>query len=484
MSMPTERRPQDTLAVSSRAAVAPWRRDVPGVRLVPGVQLWWRDAVGCATWASMLVVVALWVSGGGLQALGGWASGVTALGRLAALVASDLLLVQVVLMARVPLVEKAYGQDDLARRHRLVGFWSLNLMIVHIILITAGYALTTSANPLAQLWALIVTYPGLLLATVGAGLLVLVAVTSVRKARRRLRYESWHLLHLYAYLGVGLALPHQLWTGQEFLTSTLATVYWWGVWVLVAVAVLVWRVGLPLHRTFTHRLRVVEVIRESPQVVSLVMTGRHLHRLPGAAGQFFTWRFLGAPGWTRGHPYSLSAAPNGQTLRITVKDLGDDSATLSRLRPGTRVAIEGPYGRLHEGLRTRRKVLLMASGIGVTPLRALLESLPQNPGDVTLVYRATRADHLVLRSEIESLAAARGARVLYVLGPRIPGRESWLPQSAQALTDEDALRQIVPDVHLHDVYVCGADPWMTAVRAAAQRCGVPAAAIHQERFSW
>ncbi|MEP6799787.1 MAG: oxidoreductase, partial [Lapillicoccus sp.] len=306
----------------------------------------------------------------------------------------------------------------------------------------------------------------------------------IRIARRKLRYESWHLLHLYAYLGVGLALPHQLWTGQEFLTSTVATVYWWSLWIAAAAAVLVWRLGVPLYRTLVHRLRVVAVVRESPDAVSVVMQGRHLDQLRVSAGQFFTWRFLDGPGWTRGHPYSLSAAPTADTLRITVKDLGDASGVIGRLRVGTRVAVEGPYGRLHEGVRTRHKVLLMAGGIGVTPLRGLLEALPQEPGDVTLVYRARSANDLVLRAEIDAIAAERGARVLYVLGPRIPGRASWLPRSAAHLSDVRALLDIVPDVVDHDVYLCGADSWMDAARAAALAAGVPPAAVHEERFSW
>ena len=70
----------------------------------------------------MLVVVALWVAGGGVQALARMGTGLTSFGRLTGLVASDLLLIQVLLMSRIPLVEKAYGQDELARRHRLVGF--------------------------------------------------------------------------------------------------------------------------------------------------------------------------------------------------------------------------------------------------------------------------------------------------------------------------------------------------------------------------
>jgi ferredoxin-NADP reductase len=214
------------------------------------------------------------------------------------------------------------------------------------------------------------------------------------------------------------------------------------------------------------------------------MRGRNLHRLPVAAGQFFTWRFLTGAGWMRGHPYSLSAAPAGDTLRITVKDLGDGSRGLASLRPGTRVAVEGPFGRMHAGVRTRRKVTLLASGIGVTPLRALLEELPQGPGDVTLVYRASRPEDVVFKDELDALAAARGARVFYAIGPRVAGRASWLPAHAAHLSDAEALRRLVPDVADHDVYLCGADAWMAAARQAALDAGVPAERVHLERFSW
>jgi predicted ferric reductase len=454
--------------------------------LAPGahVRAWWRDAVGSLTWASLLIVVALWVIDGQLQALGGWASGLTSLGRLTGLVSADLLLIQVLLMARIPMVEQVYGQDELARRHRLVGFTSLTLMLGHLLLITVGYSAQDGKNALVEFWNLVVDYPGMLLALAGTVLLVMVAATSIKKARKKLRYESWHLLHLYAYLGVGLALPHQLWTGQEFMTHGVAALYWWSLWIAAAGAILIWRVGVPVYRTLRHGLRVSAVVQEGPGVVSVWMTGRQLRRLPVAAGQFFTWRFLTGPGWSRGHPYSLSAAPTGDTLRITVKDLGDGSRALARVRPGTRVAIEGPYGRLHSGVRTRRRVTLLASGIGVTPLRALLEELPQNPGDVTLVYRARDEHELIFKDEIEQLTASRGARVFYVLGSRMQGRHSWLPQAAAHLSDADALRQLIPDVAQHDVYVCGAGGWMDAAKAAVLAAGVPGHRVHDERFGW
>ncbi len=445
---------------------------------------WWLDAVGVGAWLSMLVVVALWITGGGIQALGSVAGAFTSLGRLTGLVAADLLLIQVLLIARIPVVERVYGQDELARRHRLVGFWSFTLMVAHLVAIVIGYALAANLNPFVQFWEMVVDYPGMLLALAGTLLLVLVTVTSIRKARAKLRYESWHLLHLYAYLGVGLALPHQLWTGQEFVSSTFATMYWWGLWVAAVAAIAIWRVGVPLYRTFASDLRVTAVVRESPDVVSVSMRGRNLLAMPVAAGQFFNWRFGSGPGWSRSHPYSLSAAPTNDTFRITVKDLGDGSHALASARPGSRVVIEGPYGRLHAGVRTQRKVTLMASGIGISPLRALLEELTADPGDVTLLYRARSQADLVLRAEIEEIAGRTGARVYYLVGRRVAGRRSWLPESAAHLTDAAALAQLVPDVASNDVFLCGANDWMDAARKAAIECGVPETHIHDERFSW
>jgi DMSO/TMAO reductase YedYZ heme-binding membrane subunit len=196
---------------------------------------WWADVAAAGAGLSLVAVVALWVSNRGLQQLfGGGPDAVSAVGRLTGLVAADLLLLQVLLMARVPLVERAFGQDRLARWHRWTGFTSLHLIVAHIALITLGYAAALPTGVVAELWDMIVSYPGMLLATAGTLLLVMVVVTSVRAARRRLRYESWHLLHLYAYLGVGLALPHQLWTGADFISSPVARAYWWTLYTVSA----------------------------------------------------------------------------------------------------------------------------------------------------------------------------------------------------------------------------------------------------------
>ena len=439
-----------------------------------------RAGAGVAVVASLAVVVALW-AGGGITASGSWADGLTSLGRLTGLLAADLLLVQVLLMARIPVVERAVGQDRLARWHRLAGGTSVTLMVAHIGLISWGDAAGRLAAAPATFWALTLDEPGVLLAVAGTACLVMVVVTSVRAARRRLRYESWHLLHLYAYLGVGLALPHQLWAGQDFLSSPVATAYWWTLWAAAVVAVLVWRVGLPVLRTLRHDLRVTSVACEDDTVWSIYMTGRRLDRLPVAAGQFLIWRFRSGPGWSRGHPYSLSAAPDGRSLRISVKALGDGSRLVASLRPGTRVLVEGPYGRLTARPRTRAKVAFLGAGVGVTPLRALAEDLPYAAGDAVLLQRAT--ERPLFARELDVLAAERGLDVRWLPGHR-RAPDSWVGATNDPADDLTLLRRWVPDIAERDVYVCGPEAWTTAVRATLAAAGLPAARLHVETFGW
>ncbi|WP_238342906.1 ferric reductase-like transmembrane domain-containing protein [Nocardioides cynanchi] len=461
-------------------------RNAPGARHMSyrraRADLTIRVLASSTLWLSLLLVTYWWEVDRGVQDLGGWATGLTSLGRLTGLVASVLLLAQVVLMARVPRLEAAYGQDRLAHLHRYVGFTSFNLMLAHIVLITWGYAAGQVSQTPTTLWQLITQYRGMLLATGGTVALVMVVVTSIRAARRRLRYESWHLLHLYAYLGVGLALPHQLWTGQQFLSSPGRTFFWWTAWAVAAGSVLVWRLGLPAVRNLRHQLRVSSVVRETDDIVSVHLTGRRLDRMNAEAGQFFTWRFLDGPGWTRAHPYSLSAAPDGRSLRITVQSVGDGSEAASWLQPGTRVLFEGPFGRLSPRARSRRGVALIGAGVGITPLRALAEGLRPPPGACVVLHRWT-SEPLFL-DEFATLGREYGINVLDLPGPRRRDG-SWLPVGVDHRVDDlTALRHWVPDIAERDVYVCGPEVWTALVRDTLLRAGLPEDRLHLETFGW
>ncbi|MGQ0842828.1 MAG: ferredoxin reductase family protein [Sporichthyaceae bacterium] len=439
-----------------------------------------RQLFDAAGWTSLVAVGVLWVTGPAAADIAeSRAHALTALARLCGLLAAVLLLLQVLLMARVPAMERAYGRDVLARRHRVVGFASFALMWVHVFAVVGGYSWLVSSSPLDQATSLIRDDPGMVLAVAGVAALTVVALSSMRRARRALRYETWHLLHLYAYLGVGLALPHQIWTGASFTASPLARVFWIGAYLACAGALLTFRVALPLWRTVRHQITVEKVVRESADTVSVYLRGRSLDRLPARAGQFLLWRFLDGPWWTHAHPYSLSAAPTETSLRLTAK--GDVDRLLG-LRPGTWVAIEGPYGRLTDERRSGRSVALFGCGIGVTPLRALLESLPYSPGQAVLVHRVRNETDLILRDELDQLANARGAQVYRLIGPRRAGR-SWLPDGNEE-NECEAMRRLLSGLDDVDVFVCGPTEWTAAVRDAAVDAGVPARRIHIERFAW
>ncbi|MFG1605250.1 ferric reductase-like transmembrane domain-containing protein [Actinoplanes sp. NPDC049265] len=466
--------------VTGRVRLAPARR----LPARPAPRRWWGDVAGAFAMLSVVAVTALWIAHGGVRDLRTLHEPATALGRLAGLWASDLMLLQVLLMARIPWVERSYGQDRLARRHRLIGFASFWLMLAHIALITTGYARSASDGFPGTAWALVAGYPGMLLAAAGTGLLIAVVVLSVRAARRRLRYESWHLLHLYAYLGVGLALPHQIWTGADFGFSGWARLYWWGLYAATLAAVLAFRVVLPLGRSGYHRLRVAQVVAEAPGVVSVYLRGHRLDRLPVRAGQFFLWRFLDGPGWSRAHPYTLSAGPAPDLLRITVKDLGDGSRRVRALRPGTRVLIEGPYGALTTARSSGRPPLLVAAGVGITTMRALLDDLGPARAGAVLLYRIRDRAEAVFRAELEDLARRHGVRVIYLAGGR-SRHGSWLPAGPYGTGPAAAvLSRLVPDVRIREAYLCGPPSWMAAVRADLRAAGVPTARIHAEEFAW
>jgi ferredoxin-NADP reductase len=167
--------------------------------------------------------------------------------------------------------------------------------------------------------------------------------------------------------------------------------------------------------------------------------------------------------------------PGPGFLRITVKVAGKHSAALRALTPGTRVLAEGPYGSFTATRRRLRRVVLIGVGVGITPLRALFESLPARPGEITLIYRARTTTDLVLRQELDEIAAARGAGVHYVLGSRRHGVDPLAPRR---------LLRLVPDLRRCDVFICGPDALSEGLRAGLRRLGVPRGQIHCESFNF
>jgi predicted ferric reductase len=398
-------------------------------------------------------------------------NGILTVAKFVGLHAALLLLFQLLLVARLPWLDRRIGMDRLTVWHRWVGFTLLWTVLTHATLVVLGYA-TLGNESMAEAFLALAGVPASLLGMLAAALIVVVGAISTRYVRRRLRYETWHALHLLVYLVMGLAFVHQLIETTTFRSSVFAMAYWWVLWVFAFGALVVGRIVVPVWRNAYHQFRIAAVVPESHDVVSVHVTGRHLDRLPARAGQFFIWRFPGHNHWWPANPFSLSAAPNDDSLRLTAKAVGDTSAGLRNARVGTRVWVEGPYGAFTSLHRTRPGALLIAGGVGITPVRALLEE--QTAGDVVVLYRVRDQRDAVLLNEIRHLVATRRGRLHLLTGRTDAGVRPFDPAELHAL---------VPDVAERDVYVCGPPAMTDAVLSTLRRLRVPGNQVHAEKFS-
>ena len=429
-------------------------------------------------WATMAMTVVLFATESPLARFSDLGSALNSVGIIAGLVATNALVLMLLLAARVPLVDRALGQPAAVALHAKLGNWVVGGLAVHAAFVLIGGAVLDGADLFSEFGLLWDSTTDFMLAVAGMALLLVVIVSSIAAARRRLPYEVWHVIHLLSYAAVGLAIPHMFSMSGLLGEGSWQRGYWIALLSIAGAALVVFRFVQPLVASLRHGLVVAAIIPAGPDAFSIEFTGRRLDALRAEAGQYLHWRFLTRGLWWQQHPFSLSAAPTANGLRITVRGLGRGSRELRALRPGTRVWIEGPYGGFTGRARTTHRVALIGAGIGITPIRALLETLAFAPGQATVILRASAADQLYLLDEIERLCEVRGARLVTLLGHREPGR--WVPEGSRALRLDD----LVPNLCDTDLYVCGPKGFARTVIGEAEAAGVPRDRINVEELAW
>jgi predicted ferric reductase len=414
-----------------------------------------------------------WTDTPSVSGLGGL---LTNAGRITGLLAAYGFVVLVALMARIPPLERGIGADRLGRWHAHGGRYVISLVTAHVLATVWGYAVTAHAGVSHEAVTMLTSYPDILTATAAWFLLLLIGAISARAVRNRVSYEAWYHVHLLTYLAIVLAFSHQLSDGASFVTNTAAQVVWTLMYVVVGIAIGWYRFITPLRMFSRHRFTVAGVREEAPGVVSVYISGRDLDAMRAEPGQFFRWRFLSRELFWQSHPYSLSAMPRPDMMRITVKARGHHSGSMAHLRPGTRVIAEGPYGAFTPSLSGRR-VLLIAGGVGITPIRAMFAALPRRMnGGITLVYRASHPRDVVFRNELDTIAAKRNASVHYIIGSRAQlGYDPLAPEE---------LAHLVPGLQRHEAYVCGPNGMTETAVESLRAVGVRRRHIHHETFDF
>lgn len=437
---------------------------------------WYSDPIVWSVFVASFTAF-LWVRGGGpgLLLSGGHGTWL-AVGQVTGLAAALGALAGLVLVARPSWLERREGLDRLVAWHRLVGIGTVVALLCHVVCSTTGFAGGSLADLPEQVAALVRTEAWMVAALGACLLFLLIALTSWHRIKMHLPYETWYFLHLTGYLAVLLGFGHQLTVGTDFVADSVA--FWFWVLLFVAVFALVGtaRLGGLARSVSRGRIEVAAVEPAARGTVAITVSGPGLARISARAGQFFCVRFLTRQMWWQSHPFSVSSSPASGSLRFTVKNLGDASAAMQFIAPGTGIKLQGPYGRMCAKEESDREVLLIGAGVGLAPMRAILEdcTLSQRP---TVVARAHSIEEVPHLAELRALVAQRGGQLFLALG----SRRRW--PGGNPFTAEQ-LRTAVPDICDRGAFVCGPPALQAAVEQQLRRAGVDPSHIHSERFGW
>lgn len=387
-----------------------------------------------------------------------------------------MILQQFFFMGRLPWLEKVFGLDNLVKLHHKNGKWGLVFLLLHPIAIIEGYRLGSGLSFFSQFGSFLTNYDDILNAFIGLSLFVIVVGLSFTIVRSRLRYETWYGVHLLAYFAVFFSLGHQIKLGHDLLASKIFYSYWIALYSTVFGIHFIFRFARPIWLFKKHEFRVSRIEREAPHTVSVYISGKNMDSFKIKSGQFMIFRFLTKKFWWQAHPFSLSMVPNGKEIRITVKELGDFTRHVKDLKIGTKIIIDGPYGVFTNLFAVQNKVLMIAGGIGITPIRSLMEEMLEKGKDVTLLYGNRTENDIVFKKELEELSKKYGARITHI----ISHDESHAGE--KGTIDKEKISRLVPDIASREVFLCGPALMMESVIKHLKELGTESQLIHYEKF--
>jgi predicted ferric reductase len=398
-----------------------------------------------------------------------------ALGRITGLLAEFFILLQLVLIARIRWIEKQFGHDEFTALHRTVGTYLILLMIAHPILLSMGWGAMTESTYWSQFLSFVTDWRDVLNALIGLIIFGIATTLSLTMFKKKLKYERWHFTHLFIYIAIALAFSHQTNTGD--MARGAALYYWLTINFVVFGLMLLFRFLRPFFLFFRHRFKISKIEAESPDVWSVYVEGRNLHKFNFEAGQFAIINFLKKGMWSS-HPFSFSSAPNGQYVRFTIKALGDFTSRIKELPIGTKVIIDGPLGTFTESKSKTNRFLFIAGGVGITPITGMIDSLTKKGiRDIVLLYCVRTAAQIPFQKILDSLPI----KTFYLISDGVVNEGGCF---ISGRIDGDKIKKFAPDFLERDVFFCGPPVMNGPVLGTLSKMGVPKDRIHFERFGF
>ncbi|MCC6643646.1 ferric reductase-like transmembrane domain-containing protein [Candidatus Peregrinibacteria bacterium] len=399
-----------------------------------------------------------------------------AFGQLTGLLAAFFVLMQLVFIGRATWIEKVFGLDKLTNIHRLNGYLSLLTILAHPIFIIASYSAAAKISFIDQFIEFWQNYEDIPATAIAVVIFVAIVFLSIYIVRKRFKYESWYYIHLLTYLAIALGFGHQLKLGSTLLSNPVFYNYWLVLYAFVFGNLIIFHFITPIYLFFKHQFRVEKLVQETADTWSVYISGKNLNSWKTEPGQFITVRFLAKNFYFQAHPFSLSAIPTNEHFRITIKVCGDFTGNIPKLKPGTKVIIGGAYGIFTANNQAKEKYLFIAGGVGITPIRSLVEDLaPQH--DISLIYSNRSADNVIFKNELDQIASKHPFPIHYLYTSENTGQ-------VNGRLDEDKLNTLIKDLKERQVYLCGPLPMNKAISALLRKMGLSAEQIHFEKFSF
>ncbi len=422
------------------------------------------------------IVIYFWLINSSGLLFQGTAEACLALGRLFGLLAVYCILLQLLLIGRVSWIEKIVGHDRLSHLHHLNGLMAWIFIIFHPILIITSYALVGKISFLHQFIIFVSSYPKIPFALAAWILFIVIIITSINLIKRKIKYEYWMLIHLFVYVAILLAFSHQLKFGGDLQNKLFAS-YWYILYFFAFGNLIIFRAAVPIYKSYTQDYKIDRIVRETHNVVSIYIKGKDLQKLSIKPGQFMIFRFLSKGFWWEAHPFSVSNINTKKEIRISIKSVGDFTSKINHIKPETKVLIEGPYGRFTDAISTKDKFLLIAGGIGVTPIRTIIESLSSNKKDVILIYSNRTKEDILFKKELSKIAKRKNVKIYYI----VTSDKAWKGDSRRL--NLEVIQHYIKDIQDRDSYICGPPRMIESIKKSLQSIGIPRRQIHYEKFS-
>lgn len=400
-----------------------------------------------------------------------------AVGRISGLLAVYFVLSQLIFIGRVKWLEKLFGLDKLSIWHHLNGFFALLFILAHPFLLIIAYGGLNNLGFFSQIMDFIFNYPNVWQAELAVLIFVSIVTLSVSFIRKHLKYEKWYFLHLLTYVAILLAFGHQLKLGGDF-HNRLFVGYWYLLYFLAFGQLIWYRFLTPLFNFYIHRFYLDHMVQENAGALSCYIKGRQLSDFKVIPGQFMIVRFLNRKLWWQQHPFSISGYQAGEYIRLTIKPLGDFTASLKdKVKVGDKMLLDGPHGVFTLKRAVKDKLLFIAGGVGITPIRSILEEALLAGHEATLLYGNRSEQEIIFKGELDQLKQRHQFDLHYIIS------ENSAANFEQGNIDKEKISRLVPDLKEREVYLCGPVPMMKAIRQQLRELGLPKKLIHFEKFS-